>query len=196
MDNPSKSPASPSKTHQRRRQTIIPGSFHTHYVLWTTGFVALLAFISFVDFFGTFRQAVITQESREAMFTLIDKQMLLFFLRIALYTLSVAFFLFVLLHRIAGPIYRIRQSTLAVASGDLTHRVKLRKWDGLKDLEADFNKMTQSMQEKINEAKTAAGTVRKSLESLEESRDLSAAAKAKLAESIALLSGAFQPFKS
>ncbi|MBF0498924.1 MAG: methyl-accepting chemotaxis protein [Candidatus Riflebacteria bacterium] len=48
-------------------------------------------------------------------------------------------------HKIAGPVYRFERSARIIASGDLTHRVKLRHGDELFDLQEAFNSMSESL---------------------------------------------------
>ncbi|MDI6756682.1 MAG: methyl-accepting chemotaxis protein [Endomicrobiia bacterium] len=54
-----------------------------------------------------------------------------------------------LTHKIAGPLYRFQKSMEAVGRGDLTHTVKIRKGDELKDIEISFNEMIKNLREKI-----------------------------------------------
>ncbi len=48
-------------------------------------------------------------------------------------------------HRVAGPIYNLRQSLEKLAAGDLTCRVRLRKKDELKDVAEALNHFTEVM---------------------------------------------------
>ena len=52
-------------------------------------------------------------------------------------------------HKIAGPVYRLEESTKQIASGDLTHRVHLRQGDELGDLQNAFNDMTESLSKMV-----------------------------------------------
>jgi methyl-accepting chemotaxis protein len=54
-----------------------------------------------------------------------------------------------LTHKIAGPLYRFEKSMEAVGRGDLTHVVKTRKGDELKDLEISFNDMIKNLRRKV-----------------------------------------------
>lgn len=54
-------------------------------------------------------------------------------------------------HRMAGPIYRFEQSARALAEGDLTHRVVLRTGDELLELQEEFNRMAQSLQDRVRQ---------------------------------------------
>lgn len=48
-------------------------------------------------------------------------------------------------HKIAGPVYRLEETTRIIASGDLTYQINLRHGDELGDLQAAFNKMSESL---------------------------------------------------
>ncbi|MBF0544967.1 MAG: methyl-accepting chemotaxis protein [Candidatus Riflebacteria bacterium] len=52
-------------------------------------------------------------------------------------------------HKIAGPVYHFERSAKFIASGDLTHRVKLRYGDELRDLQDAFNQMTDSLRSMV-----------------------------------------------
>jgi methyl-accepting chemotaxis protein len=48
-------------------------------------------------------------------------------------------------HKIAGPVYRLEETTRTIASGDLTQKIHLRHGDELKDLQDAFNTMSDSL---------------------------------------------------
>ena len=50
----------------------------------------------------------------------------------------------------AGPVYRFEQTCKAIAQGDFTQRVHLRKGDRLQDLQTEFNKMMDVVENRIN----------------------------------------------
>ena len=52
-------------------------------------------------------------------------------------------------HKIAGPVYRLEESTKLIASGDLTHKVHLRQGDELGDLQDAFNEMSESLSKMV-----------------------------------------------
>lgn len=56
-------------------------------------------------------------------------------------------------HRIAGPTYRIQQDLRKIGQGILTTRVRTRKKDQLKELEAEINEMTEELGRTIQETK-------------------------------------------
>ncbi|GAB4275947.1 MAG: hypothetical protein Kow0029_17480 [Candidatus Rifleibacteriota bacterium] len=52
-------------------------------------------------------------------------------------------------HKIAGPVYRLEETTRIIASGDLTYQVNLRHGDELGDLQEAFNKMSDSLRKMV-----------------------------------------------
>ncbi len=52
-------------------------------------------------------------------------------------------------HKIAGPVYRLEESTKLIAAGDLTHKVHLRHGDELGDLQDAFNAMSESLSKMV-----------------------------------------------
>lgn len=72
-----------------------------------------------------------------------------FFYKIAIYVLLVVIISAILSHKMAGPIYRFEQTCKAIAKGDFSQRVHLRKGDRLQELQKDFNKMMDVVQARI-----------------------------------------------
>ena len=52
-------------------------------------------------------------------------------------------------HKIAGPVYRLEETSRIIASGDLTAKVHLRQGDELGDLQEAFNKMSVSLRNMV-----------------------------------------------
>jgi methyl-accepting chemotaxis protein len=48
-------------------------------------------------------------------------------------------------HKIAGPVYRLKKSLQDITEGNLNFKVKLRKWDDLKDLAEHFNQLVEEL---------------------------------------------------
>ncbi|MFQ6096090.1 MAG: HAMP domain-containing protein [Armatimonadota bacterium] len=59
-------------------------------------------------------------------------------------------------HRVAGPMFRFKESTKTVASGDLTQLVRIRRTDELQDYAELFNGMTAALRERLSAAKDRA----------------------------------------
>ncbi len=52
-------------------------------------------------------------------------------------------------HKLAGPVYRLEETSKIIASGDLTHQVHLRHGDELGDLQEAFNQMSDSLRKMV-----------------------------------------------
>lgn len=73
-----------------------------------------------------------------------------FFYKIAIYVLLVVIISAIVSHKMAGPVYRFEQACKAIAKGDFTQRVHLRKGDQLIELQDEFNKMMDVVESRIN----------------------------------------------
>ncbi|MCK5219109.1 HAMP domain-containing protein [bacterium] len=52
-------------------------------------------------------------------------------------------------HRIAGPVYRLKQSMQQAGSGDLSVLIKFREKDELQDLKNEFNNMISNIRDRV-----------------------------------------------
>lgn len=71
----------------------------------------------------------------------------------------------VFLHRVAGPVYRFRQTLLRVNRGELPHDIKIREGDFFHDMAHDINiilRRLRAEQEKISELKMKISDFQKS----------------------------------
>ncbi len=75
----------------------------------------------------------------------------LFIIKIVMYLIIVLIVSAVVSHRMAGPIFKFEKGCVTVASGDLTHRVYLRKGDQLTDLQDQFNNMAGAVNETVKQ---------------------------------------------
>ena len=73
-----------------------------------------------------------------------------FFYKIAIYVLLVIIISAIVSHKMAGPVYRFEQTCKAIAKGDFSQRVHLRKGDRLMELQDEFNKMMDVVENRIN----------------------------------------------
>lgn len=76
-----------------------------------------------------------------------------FIYKIVIYILFVILISSILSHKMAGPVYRFEQTCKAIANGDFSQRVHLRKGDQLTDLQKEFNKMMDRVEAEINKKK-------------------------------------------
>lgn len=76
-----------------------------------------------------------------------------FIYKLIIYIVFVVLISAILSHKTAGPVYRFEQTCKAVAKGDFSQRVHLRKGDQLMDLQHDFNNMMDRVEAEINKNK-------------------------------------------
>ena len=72
-----------------------------------------------------------------------------FFYKIVIYVLFVVLISAILSHKMAGPVYRFEPTCKAIAKGDFSQRVHLRKGDQLTELQDEFNKMMDRVEAEI-----------------------------------------------
>lgn len=73
-----------------------------------------------------------------------------FVYKILVYIVFVVLISAILSHKMAGPVYRFEQTCKAIAKGDFSQRVHLRKGDQLMELQDEFNKMMDRIEAEIN----------------------------------------------
>lgn len=85
-------------------------------------------------------------ESRTMLSSVFHKINLLLLLEIPIALLIAAYASVIVSHKIAGPVYRLEKIAYEVAKGDLSHHLKLRKNDELKNLASAFNTVVENIQ--------------------------------------------------
>lgn len=53
-------------------------------------------------------------------------------------------------HQIAGPLYRLKQYMEKVENGDLSVKLKFRKYDSIHDIAESFNRMVDGIKDKLH----------------------------------------------
>ena len=76
-----------------------------------------------------------------------------FIYKLIIYIVFVVLISAILSHKMAGPVYRFEQTCKAVAKGDFSQRVHLRKGDQLMELQEEFNKMMDRVEAEVNKKK-------------------------------------------
>ncbi len=74
-----------------------------------------------------------------------------FIYKIIIYIVFVVLISAILSHKMAGPVYRFEQTCKAIAKGDFSQRVHLRKGDQLMELQDEFNKMMDRLESEIKQ---------------------------------------------
>ncbi len=71
-------------------------------------------------------------------------------------------------HKIAGPLFRFKQTFKELSSGNFTNQVRLRKGDQLLEMAGDFNHMITVLRAQLLEAKGLLAGVRADMEAIGE----------------------------
>lgn len=155
----------------KRKQYIIARGFQFRYA---GVILALMMVISIVAAYTTYYTSLTLLGEKLA--NVYPQGRLVYLLKQVHFTLLVRLFMIMpviflfsiwLSHRIAGPIYRMKQFLSNVASGDLKSRLMLRKNDELKDMADAINKMVFKLDKTVTRIQDAVTTVDKDIEELQ-----------------------------
>ena len=138
------------KTSFQRRTIFIKKGLQLRYMLLITvsvlcglAIMALELTATLNDLFDAY--PVLVQPIYDEFIPIISS----FFYKISIYILFVIIISAILSHKMAGPVYRFEQTCKAIAKGDFSQRVHLRKGDRLQELQVEFNKMMDVVEERI-----------------------------------------------
>ena len=138
------------KTSVQRRTIFIKKGLQLRYMLLITvsvlcglAIMALELTATLNDLFDAY--PVLVQPIYDEFIPIISS----FFYKISIYILFVIIISAILSHKMAGPVYRFEQTCKAIAKGDFSQRVHLRKGDRLQELQEEFNKMMDVVEERI-----------------------------------------------
>lgn len=149
----------------KRRIVLIKRGMQMKFVLLVSVFVFIAVTAIGLDFYFHFGREV-QNFMDPSLYELFRSDSYIFLLKLALYMVGVVIFAVLASHKLAGPIYRFERSARAVASGDLTHRVRLRVGDELEEFRDEFNGMIESLQRLVSQDAHVAMRVSKQLADL------------------------------
>jgi len=140
------------RTGYKRRTILINNSLQLRYTLLTLALVSLACFMVWWETYCSLSGMVRTQLLTDPLLmTLLKRISVLVFIKVFLLLTLVALFSIMISHYFAGPIFRIEKSLQVLQSGDLTHRIRLRKRDALKQIGTAFNKALDFLHDKAKE---------------------------------------------
>ncbi len=125
----------------QRKTIIVKKNLQYRYMLLISFSVFVAFIVMSLDMMWTISKVVNEHPMMQPMLDEIFSMAPLFTVKIAMYLLIVIIVSAVISHKMAGPIYKFEKSCQTVASGDLSHRVFLRKGDQLMELQDSFNEM-------------------------------------------------------
>ncbi len=158
----------------RRRNYLINREFQFRYIgRMIIGIIVMAMIVSFTVYYTTWARImdefynVARIASRFApLFNSINQTLLVILL---VFLVLVVIFSVFISHRIAGPIYRFEKTLQAIAGGDMTMRVDLRKRDEFKQLADAMNEMVGELRNSLSSNRTLIEEMISIFERIEES---------------------------
>ncbi len=175
-----------------RRHFFVKKGLQGRWVLAVVG-AALFSFaMIFFDYYITF--------GRNAGW---DLRMLEIFLRsqtlpmiqLAVFVVVLAVMTVLLSHRVAGPLINLEKSLARLAEGDLTHRIRLRRKDQLKDIRDAYNRTADALRAKIVDDRSRAEDALQRLESVSKEIQIPLEKQIEMRKAIDLLNHLTKNFK-
>ena len=149
-----KQPPAPGATQFKRRTIFIKKNLQFSYM--TLIILSVLAGLLIMAFELTFTLNDIFDQYPVLLQPLYDHFPALaygFIYKLVIYVVFVVLISAIVSHKMAGPVYRFEQTCKAIAKGDFSQRVHLRKGDQRMDLQNEFNKMMDRVEEEIKKNK-------------------------------------------
>lgn len=135
----------------RRRTFLIKTGLQLRYMGIIVTTMLLVAFgVGWVIYYTTWNKIETTPDlTIDKLAGIFDEVNRLLFRWILVFLLTIAILSILVSHKIAGPVFRLEQTTRLIAKGDLTQSVKLRHGDELRDLQDAFNTMSESLRKMV-----------------------------------------------
>ena len=127
----------------QRKTVLIKRSLQLRYIAMLFVCIVVAVAIVGVDFYWTLYR--IAANENPAILPVLEKLQQGLLVKFILYSGIIAIVSLFISNRIAGPVYRFEQSALVIGSGDLTHRVRLRRGDEFMELQDEFNDMVSRL---------------------------------------------------
>ncbi|WP_428074224.1 HAMP domain-containing protein [Candidatus Avelusimicrobium aviculae] len=153
-DKSTPAPAQNAAPQFKRRTIFIKKSLQLRYMLMIIfsvliglGIMAFELTVTLDEIFD--RYPVLVQPLYENILPIMTS----FAYKISLYVLCVVVISALVSHKMAGPVYRFEQVCKAIAKGDYSQRVHLRKGDQLMELQDEFNNMMDKIESDMKNKK-------------------------------------------
>ncbi len=158
----------------RRRNYLINRDFQFRYIArMIIGIIVMAMIVSFTVYYTTwarimdeFYDVARIASQYAPLFSSINQTLLVILL---VFLVLAAFFSVFISHQIAGPMYRFEKTLQAIAGGDMTMRVGLRKRDEFKQLADTMNEMVDELRNSLSSNRTLIEEMTSIFERIEES---------------------------
>lgn len=164
----------PSQKGYRRRNYYIDKEFQTKFVMRFCSLVAGGAVLTILALYLLTRLSTTVSivKSRVVVMTTADFLLPLLVQTVFIVTIAVgittAVFTLIVSHKIAGPLYRFKQSFKELARGNFSNQVRLRKDDQLHEVATEFNQMINAVRTQVQAASVSAQAIKNGFEDIGE----------------------------
>ncbi|MBD3296183.1 MAG: HAMP domain-containing protein [Candidatus Omnitrophica bacterium] len=149
----------------KRRQYLISRRFQIKYIslilLFMFGTAVITGYMVYVTTWVMFGEKLAAVYPQGLLLEVVKNVNMVLLLRLIFLSPLVILVGLILSHRIAGPIYRIREQLKKIRSGDHGHDIKLREKDELKDLADEVNDLSRDLRrardERLSTLRSLAG---------------------------------------
>ncbi|NLE64521.1 MAG: methyl-accepting chemotaxis protein [Elusimicrobia bacterium] len=158
----------------KRRQYFIDKDFQSGFILKFLGVVAAGSGLTVIllYLFSLHSTTVAFVNARVTVMTTADFLVPILLQTMAVVTVLVSLGAAVVMvfvsHKIAGPLYRFKQTFRELGNGNFTNQVRLRKGDQLHEVASDFNQMITALRNQIHAIDAALTDVRSAMEAIGE----------------------------
>jgi methyl-accepting chemotaxis protein len=167
-------PASAAPARFKRGIVLVKRGLQTKFIVFVMMCVLLSVCLILGDIYYMFGRDSVVELMDPGLYDLFIQINKVLLIKVVVFMFVVAVVTIFLSHKLVGPIYRFEKSTQQVATGDLTHRVHLRQGDELMDLQDQFNKMVQSIHDRVAKDRSLAERISRQLDELLQDKGLSA----------------------
>jgi methyl-accepting chemotaxis protein len=142
-------PASPLE-HKKVKRSIYLINRKLQFRYIAVIFLTIIAFslVLGVDFYFSIVRKIALKGYPELYDMLVNLNIIMM-IKYLIYSVAILVLALLISHRFAGPVFRFEKGFEILSTGDLTHRITLRKEDELIELKDLINKMTESLQAKV-----------------------------------------------
>ena len=131
----------------KRRRILVEPQFQMRVALWGSMLAVIEVLIGSVAVMAVALTSIwVPAGDHATLFYKFVMVIAVFILLIIVFNIFIAIYLS---HRVAGPLYRLKQSMQQVGAGDLSILIKFRATDELQDLKDEFNEMVNNLRERV-----------------------------------------------
>jgi methyl-accepting chemotaxis protein len=158
-------------TQKRRKfyiDSVVQGGFIIKFCsLVGAGSVVMVGLLYLLARFSTtvsiIKSRVVVTSTADFILPLLVQTVVIVTVFVSIATVFMALFVS---HKIAGPLYRFKQTFKELGSGNFTNQVRLRKDDQLQEVGGEFNQMITSVRNQVHQAQESLSGIKKDVDAI------------------------------